>query len=183
MAIPTEATPTDRARAVEIRLELPADRAFVARLLREAFAGEDEARLVTRLAAEGDLAFSLVAEDPDGRIVGHIAFPALRAARGDRTIAAAALAPVAVALGRQRQGIGARLIEAGMAECRRLGFELVVVVGDPAYYTRFGFSAEVARRLAAPYSGEALMALEFSPGALDGDGWRVTYPRAFAELA
>lgn len=183
MAIPTEAAPSDRSTIVDIRRELPADRAFVAHLIRAAFGGDGEAHLVARLSAEDAIAFCLVAEDPEGQIVGHIAFPTVAVTRGDRAIAATALAPVAVAPDRQRQGIGSKLIRSGIEGCRRLGVELIVVVGEPAYYTRFGFSAEVARHLSAPYSGDAFMALELATGALADDEWNVTYPRPFEEVA
>ena len=53
-----------------------------------------------------------------------------------------------------------------------------IVLGDPAYYPRFGFSAAQARHLQAPFSGETFMALTLRPGTLDGVG-RVVYPPAF----
>ena len=60
---------------------------------------------------------------------------------------------------------------------------LAVVLGDPAFYSRFGFSKLLARFLQAPYSGDGFQALELLPGALGKRNWRVTYPAAFAKLA
>jgi putative acetyltransferase len=83
---------------------------------------------------------------------------------------------------RQRRGIGGALIRAGLDRARGEGWEAVIVLGDPAYYPRFGFSAAQACHLAAPFSGEAFMALALRPGALDGVG-RVVYPPAFDLVA
>ena len=79
----------------------------------------------------------------------------------------------------QNQGIGSKLVEEGSRTVRERGIEAVIVLGHPAYYPRFGFSADLARRLAAPFSGEAFMALELVPGALDGSMGSVSYPAAF----
>ena len=70
------------------------------------------------------------------------------------------------------------LIHAGLHQCRELGIDAVVVLGHPAYYPRFGFSATLAQRLAAPYAGPAFMALELVPNCLAGGG-SVHYPAAF----
>jgi putative acetyltransferase len=70
------------------------------------------------------------------------------------------------------------LVREGVAACRRVGSVAIVVLGDPAYYRRFGFRSEAAAGLRAPFSGPAFMALELSPGSLDGGG-EVRYARAF----
>ena len=80
---------------------------------------------------------------------------------------------------RQRQGVGSALVIDGLKACRRRGVEAVVVLGHPAYYRRFGFSPERARKLSAPFSGDAFMALEFQPGALEVDTATVRYAKAF----
>ena len=103
----------------------------------------------------------------------------LRAEMDGRTIRAAALAPMAVQPDLQNQGIGSKLVEEGLKVVRERAFDGVIVLGHSAYYPRFGFSAELARRLAAPFSGEAFMALELVPGALDGSMGSVSYPAAF----
>jgi putative acetyltransferase len=57
-----------------------------------------------------------------------------------------------------------------------------VVVGHPEYYPRFGFSAELAKNLHGPFSGDAWMALELTKGALDDVKGTVKYPEAFGQL-
>jgi putative acetyltransferase len=113
------------------------------------------------------------------KIVGHILFSMLPAEMDGRTIRAAALAPMAVQPDLQNQSIGSKLVEEGLKAVRERSFDGVIVLGHPAYYPRFGFSAELAWRLAAPFSGEAFMALELMPGALDGSRGSVSYPAAF----
>jgi putative acetyltransferase len=64
----------------------------------------------------------------------------------------------------------------GLELCKKRGKAIVVVVGQPGYYLRFGFSAELATNLHGPFSGEAWMALELEPGALENVKGTVRYP-------
>ena len=162
---------------VSVRVETPDDFAAVRIVNREAFGQADEADLVERLRDDGEVVASLVAE-VDNAVVGHILFSRLPIVASAREIAGAALAPVAVLPRFQRQGIGSMLIRCGLRHCAESGSEAVVVLGHPAYYPRFGFSAALARRLDAPFSGAAFMALELVPGALAGGG-TVRYAAAF----
>jgi putative acetyltransferase len=90
-----------------------------------------------------------------------------------------ALAPLAVVPRHQRLGVGGRLIQHGLSWLRGRGEHIVLVLGHPEYYPRFGFSSERARALESPFPAEAFMALELLPGALDGVRGRVRYPNAF----
>jgi putative acetyltransferase len=94
-------------------------------------------------------------------------------------VSAVALAPVAVDPAHQRQGIGSRLIQRGLELLRNQGEKIVIVVGHPAYYPRFGFSTLSAEGLESPFPREAFMALELTVGALDGIRGSVVYPLAF----
>ena len=161
-----------------IRPETEADHDTVAALVRAAFGGEDEVVLIARLRSDGDALVSLVAVE-GGAILGHILFSPLAVEIDGMPVSAAALAPVAVRPDRQGQGIGAQLIEAGLEACRVAGIAAVIVLGHPAYYPRFGFSADLARKLRAPFSGDAFMAVALVPGALDGDAGSVRYAPAF----
>jgi len=85
----------------------------------------------------------------------------------------------------QRKGMGSALVWRGLELCRNLGRSIVVIVGHPDYYPRFGFSAELAKALQGPYSNAdaAWMATELVPGALKGVTGTVRYPRAFGVLS
>lgn len=161
-----------------IREELPQDFEAIREVNRLAFGQDAEGALVDRLRADGLGIASLVAVE-DGRVVGHILFSELPVERPRRPLRAASLAPVAVRPEWQRRGIGGALIRAGLEACRARGVEAVIVVGHPAYYPRFGFSAALACCLEAPFSGDVFMALELVPGVLAGPGGRVVYPEAF----
>ena len=102
-----------------------------------AYASGTEARIVDALRRDGDLALSLVAE-ADGQLSGHVAFSPVRIDGHDGVFG---LGPVSVAPGRQRRGIGGTLIEEGLARLTASGASACVLIGDPAYYARFGFEA------------------------------------------
>jgi putative acetyltransferase len=142
-----------------------------------AFGRPDEAALVERLRRDGAALVELVACEA-GETVGHILFSPLPIVRPGATTPAAALAPLAVRPDRQRSGVGAALVREGIAACREAGVPAIVVLGEPAYYGRFGFRSEIAARLRAPFSGPAFMALELAPSAL-AEGGEVRYAAAF----
>jgi putative acetyltransferase len=162
---------------IVIREERDADRAAVRVVVERAFDGRAEADLVERLHADGDVIAACVAV-AESDIVGHLLFSPLDIEDGPAPLAAAALAPLAVRPDRQRRGIGSALVRHGLALCRDAGIDAVFVLGDPAYYARFGFDSGLAARFAAPFSGDAFMALALRPGALDGGG-TVRYAAAF----
>jgi putative acetyltransferase len=163
---------------VIIRAEAVPDHSMIRQVNEAAFGCADEADLVEALRTEGVVMLSVVAE-LDRRIVGHILFSRMSIETPTEMVAAVALAPMAVLPRYQRQGIGGRLIRYGLDALRGLGERIVIVVGHPSYYPRFGFSAERARSLEGPFPPDAFMALELSPGALDRIRGRVRYPRSF----
>ena len=120
--------------------------------------------------------FDLVA-DVDGEIVGHILLSALSAAPG-----ALALAPVSVAPHHQRQGIGSGLIHHSIGRATAAGQAAIFLLGDPSYYTRFGFSLDAAESFETDYPREFFMALELKPDAFKSMPKKVEYPAAFREL-
>jgi putative acetyltransferase len=165
---------------LRIRDETAADHAAVRQVHRLAFGQEEEARLVDVLRAGGFARVSLVAEN-DGQVVGHVLFSDLPIITPKGTVAALALAPLAVLPACQRQGIGSALVRQGLGLCRERGHRIVVVVGHPEFYPRFGFSSDLARQLQSPFSGKpSFMAAELASGALHGVRGRVVYPPPFA---
>ena len=160
-----------------IRDAVPSDYPAIRAVLRHAFPTDEEANLVEQLRADGDVLVELVAVS-DAAIQGHIIYSPLAIEREGAPIRAACLAPVAVLPAFQGKGIGGELIRAGNARCAALGLEAIVVLGHADYYPRFGFSAQVAESLQAPFSGPHFMALELKPGVLKGGG-KVRYAKAF----
>jgi putative acetyltransferase len=161
-----------------IRPERAGDPIAILEVHRLAFGRDDEGRLVDSLRSGGHARASLVAER-DGRIVGHVLFSDLPIATPQGTVKALALAPLAVVPSHQRLGIGSALVREGLRACREAGHAIVVVLGHPEFYPRFGFSATLAERLRSPFSGPAFMALELVPGALEGVAGEVRYPPPF----
>ncbi len=103
------------------------------------FSDGSEPDILDRLREDGDLTLSLVAEDPTGCIVGHIAFSPVIA--GSTSSGWFGLGPVSVAPDRQKQGIGRALIEEGLQGLRGLSASGCALIGDPALYGRFGFAS------------------------------------------
>lgn len=164
--------------SLRVREEMTRDRVGIRKLNRAAFGGNEEENLVDRLRKDGDFIASLVAVVGND-VVGHVLFSRLNVSGKGGSVSAVALAPMAVLPDRQGQGIGTRLIQTGIALCRSRGVEAVFVLGHPTYYPHFGFSAEAARGVAAPVSGDAFMALELKRGVLKSGGLTLTYPPAF----
>jgi putative acetyltransferase len=154
------------------------ERSIVRAINQAAFGGLEEANLVDQLRGSEHSLISLVAE-VDGSLAGHILFSRMWIDTSAGLVSAVALAPVAVRPDRQREGVGSRLIQHGLELLRDRGERIVIVVGHPGYYPRFGFSTEKAKFLHGPFPSEAFMAMELSSGSLDGIGGSVVYPPAF----
>ena len=131
-----------------IRPEGPDDVAAIDAVVAAAFGQRDEADLVLALRADPAWlpSLSLVAVI-DGQLIGHVAFT--RCLVG--TQPALALAPLAVAPEHQREGVGGELVMSGLLAARSTGERLVVVLGDPSYYGRFGFEAARQRDVTGPF--------------------------------
>jgi putative acetyltransferase len=164
-----------------IRRELPSDVAAIREVHAAAFGRPDEARIVERLRERARPYLGLVAAD-GGAVVGHILFTPVTL-RGDPAPATVmALAPMAVLPAWQRRGIGSALVRDGLAACRASGHDVVVVVGHPAFYPRFGFvrARPLGLTSAPPFPDEAFMVAELTPGALRGRRGVVEYGSDFA---
>jgi putative acetyltransferase len=135
------------ASAMIIREEIPSDWLEVDSLLKAAFGGRYEADLVSRLRSDGLAAIILVAEAKN-QAIGHIVLSWLPTRVESRSIRALALAPLAVRPDQQRRGVGSQLVKAAIEAAKVAGAEAVIVLGHPSYYPRFGFSADLAARLA-----------------------------------
>lgn len=166
-----------------IRSEQPADTSRVEALLEAAFETPAEAALVEVLRRTTSPLVSLVAENRDGLVVGHILFSPVEIE--GRPGLAMGLAPLAVQPGLQGRGVGSALVKAGLERCRALGVVAVVVLGHPVYYPRFGFTAASKWGLRSEYDvpDEVFMAIELVPGALAGEvPAKVRYAPPFSEV-
>ncbi len=164
-------------RPLVIRDEAPGDEAAIDRVTQAAFrdhpfSRQTEHRIVRGLREAAALRLSLVAL-LDGDVVGHIAFSGVTIGGLDRGWWG--LGPVSVLPAHQRAGIGGALVRSGL---RRLGERDVpgcVVLGDPAYYRRFGFAPQPALVLPGPPPGH-FMAVALSGAVPRGE---VSYHAAF----
>jgi putative acetyltransferase len=153
-----------------IRPSSPAESDEICTLHENAF-GEPEGRTVAELVRnlmDDETAvptLSLVMAD-GGEITGHIFFSSVTIDNCDR-VSVSILAPLAVAKSHQKKGIGKKLIESGLADLKESGTDVVLVLGDPAYYSRFGF--HTCHTIQPPYElpyPEAWMAVELQKGTL-----------------
>lgn len=118
-----------------VHAEQPEDSDAIRRVLTAAFPTADEADLVDDLRRNDRLALSLVATMA-GAVVGYIAFSPVSI---DGRVMGWGLAPLAVAPTHQRRGVGSGLIRQGLELAGKHGVAVIVVLGDPAYYSHFGF--------------------------------------------
>lgn len=165
-----------------IRDERPGDRDAVRVVNTAAFPTAAEADLVDALRDAADPVVSLVAEI-DGAVVGHVMCTTARL-DGHPGTRLMGLAPVAVLPDHQGRGVGSALVRAALERCRALGMDAVIVLGDPAYYPRFGFTPAARWGLECTYDApaEAFMAVELRPGALDGRSGTARYHPVFDAL-
>ena len=165
-----------------IRPETPEDSAAIRNVNEEAFGSSVEADLVEKLRSRQKYTLSLVATDGD-KIIGHILFSPVTIGEGNTRLGALGLGPMAVLPSCQKRGIGSQLVRAGLKECRRLGHEIVVVLGHSDYYPRFGFMPAKPRGIACEFEvpDEAWMVLELRENALAGKSGTVKFQPEFQE--
>ena len=165
-----------------IRLETPEDIDSIRYVNEQAFGQKEEAGIIEKLRNRNALTLSLVAVQ-ENEVVGHIAFSPVTIESKGAGFEAIALAPMAVLPAYQGKGIGSQLVRAGLEECRQLGHDIVVVLGHPTYYPRFGFVPAGPRGVDCEFEvpEEAWMISELREGALAGRGGIVKFQPEFKE--
>ena len=162
-----------------IRPEAPGDVASREALL-DAAMGPGRTRKSSEALRRGRLpavGLSLAAIAADGALAGTVRLWEIAAGTGEGiSVPALLLGPLAVDPGQHGGGIGGALMRHAIAEAARLGHGAILLVGDPEYYGRFGFSAEATGALAmpGPFEQRRLLALELQAGALAGATGRIT---------
>lgn len=159
-----------------IRREIPDEYPLIYDLVRLAFqtakvSNGQEQDFVNRLRSSGNYIpeLALVAEE-NGTLIGHIMLTRTYIENNGDKFKALLLAPVSVALEYRSQGVGSSLIEEGFKLALERGFASVFLVGDPAYYHRFGFkaAANYGIKPLQDIPDEYVMACELVSGALHG---------------
>ena len=163
-----------------IRHERSGDAHAIRFVLEEAFGQSIEADLVDALRRRGALTLSLVALRED-EVVGHIVFSPVTIESAESNFDAIGLGPMAVLPLYQGKGIGSQLVRIGLEQCRQAGHEIVVVLGYPDFYGRFGFVPTRHRGLHCEFDvpDGVFMVMELRQGALAGRGGLVKYQPEF----
>lgn len=165
---------------MSIRAATPRDRDAIRAVEQHAFGQDTEAGLVDALVDGNDVVLELVAED-EGQVVGHILFSRLYVQNGGGLTPAVALAPLAVEPSFHGTGIGGALIREAHVRLKAAGETLSIVLGDPAYYGRFGYVHARAAGFESEYQCAALQALAWDDAPYEG---RLAYAAPFrADLA
>jgi len=167
----------------KIRPESPEDIEAIYNLNKKAFNQIAEADLVNKLRASSALTLSLVAIE-NNEVVGHIAFSPVTIESEKAVVNAVGLGPMAVLPEHQRKGIGSQLVEVGLNKIQQLGYEIVVVLGHPYYYSRFGFipAKKYGIQWEHDVPEETFMVKELRKGALKEISGTVKYRPEFNDV-
>jgi putative acetyltransferase len=168
---------------VTIRTERTGDCPAIRRVLEQAFGKPDEADLVDALRRRDAVILSLVAT-VDDQVVGHILFTPVTIEGEGSSFHAVGLGPMAVLPPYQNKGVGSKLVCDGLQKCGEAGHEIVVVVGHPNYYPRFGFTSAKSRGIQWEFDvpDEVFMVIELREGGLAGRKGVVRYQPEFSSV-
>jgi putative acetyltransferase len=168
--------------ALEIRPERADDAAAIRALVTAAFGPDDDtADFVEAVRARAEVCLAQVAV-ADGAIVGHAQWCAAPLIVDGTSVNAVYLSCLSATPALQRRGIGSALVTNGLRRLAGDGYAAATLLGDPAYYGRFGFSSALAERIAAPHrsQGRGFQALELVAGILDGAAVQSDFPSVIA---
>jgi putative acetyltransferase len=173
---------------ITIRLETPGDEPGVRRVHEAAFPGPEEATIVDEIRRSGPAGWqSIVALDASGVIVGHVLLSpcAVEDASGEWVGEVLALGPIGVLPAVQFRGVGSALMTAAISLAMARGVPAIVLLGQPAYYPRFGFvsARSVGLEPPAPAWPDAAWMARLLPAWGEGRRGTVRYPAAFEPLA
>lgn len=167
-----------------IRTETISDYKYVYNLNFAAFENrDDEAKLVERIRfTEGFIRELSLVADVQGEIMGHILLSKAKVIQSNNEKEVIVLAPIAVKPDFQKKGIGRKLIEESLGRAKDLGYGLVLLIGHPTYYSKFGF--QPARNYGLELTqykvpDDVFMVCELIDGELESTNGELIYPSAF----
>ncbi|MCD8486573.1 MAG: N-acetyltransferase [Desertifilum sp.] len=170
---------------LEVQAETPDDLSAIRQVISDAFCQPQEANLVETIRHSDNFipALSLVAKQ-EGRVVGYLLFSAIAIVAETQVYRALALAPLTVQPKWQKQGIGTRLLQYGLERCQNFDYPVVIVLGHPEFYSRFGFQTASQFKIYPPFEvpDEAFRVRENQPGSLHFICGKVQYPRYFEDV-
>ncbi len=138
----------------------------------------DEQNFVNRLRGSGNYIpeLALVAEE-NGNLIGHIMLTDIYVVNGDNKYKALLLAPISVVLEQRNKRVGSKLINESFRLAKELNYASVFLVGDPAYYNRFGFQPSInfGIKNTQGFPDQYVMACELIPNALQGISGGITF--------
>jgi putative acetyltransferase len=169
---------------IQVRPESERDREAIREVNEQAFGRPAEAEIVEKVRQSPGFVpeLSLVAER-NGLIVGHALFSEVAIKGAEQSWNLLALGPIAVRPEFQRQGIGGLMLRSGLERAAALDYGVVVLIGHPTYYPRFGFvpGSHYGLQCAIPVPDEVFMACLLRPDGLNGIEGTVVFPPAFDE--
>lgn len=167
---------------VSIRNERKNDYDEIRKINDLAFGQENEGKMIEALRKTSNYnhLLSLVAEIKN-KIVGHILFYPIKIKNKEEKYKVLSLAPMAVHPEYQNQGIGSKLVKKGLERAKELDFSVVIVVGHPKYYPRFGFTPAKNWGIKLPFDvpNDVFLALELKENALRNCIGTVEYPKEY----
>lgn len=159
-----------------VRPASPRDHAKIPQLVEAAFGRHDEGLLVESLRRDGDVVIEYVATDRE-ELIGHVLLSRMVSPQGTL-----ALAPVSVHPDRQKTGIGSTLIRAATEAAEEQGWTAIFVLGNPAYYGKFGYEVDQAEAFDTPYAPEYTAASVLDDTEFRALPRELIYPVAFSAV-
>ncbi len=152
---------------MEIRPESPGDAPAIRSVHEQAFGGPYESTVVEMLR-EADRAFLSLVAVAAGDVVGHVMFSPVTVEPPSADMRWTALGPIGVLPAHQGRGIGSRLVREGLYRCRSMGCDGVALLGEPGFYSRFGFVQASKWGMTSEFgNGPAFQAIALRQGALE----------------
>lgn len=165
-----------------IRTEIGIDAASIDGLLRRCFVGQAKAELVQQLREEGLLTLGMVATDDEGQVLGYAAFSPVTLNNEDHGWVT--LAPLVVDERMRGKGLGKKLIFESLDALNEFGYSAIFVLGDPAYYGRYGFTPAQRYKLCCrwPESEAAFQVFPLAEHVLDGAQGQIEFAVPFSRF-